>query len=131
MHSLELPASFQLSEDDRTKQRRSTLNDRLQKLQAATSKISEFRDTSSGPFQSVPEHAAPAFGPSSAIGQVEKQGTTAKDLQYSGTSLGHHYMPTFGFHITCVYQLPTPHAICWLLRFMATIPTASRSIAHA
>lgn len=62
MRPLELPSGFQLEEDFQTGQRRSVLNNRLQKLQTASTKISQFEVNSSGPFQPVPESEVDSSG---------------------------------------------------------------------
>lgn len=111
--SLELPAGFQLSEDDDTSQRRSILNDRLQKLQAAASKISEFGHSSSGPFQSVPELVAPAVGSSSTTEKIDTQ--LPIDFLHDEPRV-HRYVVWSSLSCPC----SSVHAICCLLRFMAS-----------
>ena len=91
MQSLELPSSFQLNEASETKQQRSTLRDRLQKLQAAAGKIIQFVHSGSGPFQSVPEHAASAVGSFSAKRSLHSHASGY--LLFTGTLPCHHFHP--------------------------------------
>ncbi len=58
MSPLVLPSDFQLQENAATGSQRAELTDRLQKLQLASLKVSQFEDNSSGPFHAAPAHMA-------------------------------------------------------------------------